>query len=110
MTRQIKELTDAQLKNAYYTVYREAFPPAELKPLSSMRRMTRDGVYRSLGLFEGGEPVAFANLWLDGDHILIDYLCVPARRCWGVCGSFTHRRLFSSSRPRLPRETRKRTN
>ena len=80
MTRQLKDLTDAQLKDAYYTVYREAFPPTELKPLSSMRRMTRDGVYRNLALFDSGEPVAFANLWLDGDHILIDYLCVPAAR------------------------------
>ena len=80
MTRQLKDLTDAQLKHAYYTVYREAFPPQELKPLSSMRRMTQDGVYRNLALFEGGEPVAFANLWLDGNHILIDYLCVPAAR------------------------------
>ena len=32
MTRQLNDLTDAQLKRAYYTVYREAFPPTELKP------------------------------------------------------------------------------
>ena len=87
MTRKLKDLTDAQLKQAYYTVYREAFPPQELKPLSSMRRMTRDGVYRNLALFEGDEPVAFTNLWLDGDHILIDYLCVPAARRGGGLGA-----------------------
>ena len=87
MMRQLKDLTDSQLKDAYYTVYREAFPPAELKPLSSMRRMTEDGVYRNLALFDGDEPVAFANLWLDGDHILIDYLCVPAVRRGGGLGA-----------------------
>ena len=87
MSRQLKDLTDAQLKEAYYTVYREAFPPTELKPLSSMRRMTDDGVYRNLALFESSEPLAFANLWLDGDHILIDYLCVPKPRRGGGLGA-----------------------
>ena len=101
MTRQLKDLTGAQLKNAYYTVYREAFPPAELKPLSSMHRMTQDGVYRNLALFEGGEPVAFANLWLDGDHILIDYLCVPAARRGGGLGA----ELLTRLRELYPPET-----
>ena len=101
MTRQLKDLTDAQLSDAYYTVYREAFPPAELKPLSSMQQMTRDGVYRTLALFEGGEPAAFSSLWLDGDHILIDYLCVPAQRRGGGLGA----ELLSRLRSLYPPET-----
>ena len=101
MTRQLKDLTDAQLRDAYYTVYREAFPPAELKPLSSMLRMTRDGVYRTLALFEDGEPVAYASLWLDEDHILIDYLCVPAARRGGGLGA----ELLSRLRSLYPPET-----
>ena len=101
MTRQLKDLTDAQLKDAYYTVYREAIPPAELKPLSSMQRMMEDGVYRNLALFEDKEPVAFVSLWLDGDHILIDYLCVPAARRNGGLGA----ELLTRLREAYPPET-----
>ena len=99
MTRQLRDLTDAQLKQAYYTVYREAFPPQELKPLSSMQRMTQDGVYRNLALFEGSEPVAFVSLWLDGDHILIDYLCVPRARRGGGLGAELLSRLREAYSP-----------
>lgn len=86
--RELRELTDAELKTAYNTVYKEAFPPKELKPLFAMRRLAREGTYRTLGLFEDGEPIGYASLWLAGDgYILLDYLAVPKERRGGGIGA-----------------------
>ena len=73
----LRQLTDPELERAYDSVFREAFPPEELKPLGAIRAMTRGGFYRPCGLFRDGEAVGYAFLWTDGPYILIDYLCVP---------------------------------
>ena len=79
--REFRELTDDELKTAYYTVYKEAFPPKELKPLFVIRRTTREGSYRTLGWFEDGAPVGYASLWLEEDgYILLDYIAVPREK------------------------------
>ena len=77
--RSFRPLTDQELITAYYDVFTEAFPPAELKPLSSIQAMTADGIYTTLGLFdEAKRLLGCICLWLDRPYILIDYLCVPA--------------------------------
>ena len=86
--RELRELTDTELKTAYNTVYKEAFPPKELKPLFAMRRMAREGAYRTLGWFEGGACVGYTSLWLEEDgYILLDYLAVPKEKRGGGIGA-----------------------
>ena len=79
----LRLLTDAELDSAYERVFREAFPPEELKPLFSMVKMRSEGQYDCLGLFRDGEALGYVCCWLDGEYILIDYLCVDrsARNC-----------------------------
>ena len=86
----LREMTQAELEKAYETDLKEAFPPAELKPLRAIERMRQAGIYDPLALFdEDGEALGYILLWKheDGRYILIDYLCVPAgRRCGGTGG------------------------
>lgn len=86
----LRTMTPEELKQAYETDLREAFPPAELKPLRAMEAMRARGAYDPLGLYDGnGEILGYILLWKheDGRYMLIDYLCVPAgRRNGGVGG------------------------
>ncbi len=87
---QLRTLTPEELKKAYETDLKEAFPPAELKPLRAMEEMRERGVYDPLALFDaGGAPAGYILLWkhTDGRYILVDYLCVPARKRNGGTGS-----------------------
>lgn len=82
-------LTSEELRNAYETDLRQAFPPAELKPLWAMERLRREGLYDPLCLRdEAGEVLGYILLWKHqgGRYFLIDYLCVPAARRNGGIG------------------------
>lgn len=83
-------LTPEQLRKVYETDLTEAFPPAELKPLSAMEGLRARGLYDPLCLREeNGEALGYILLWKhqDGKYILIDYLCVPAgKRNGGIGG------------------------
>lgn len=83
----LRSLSHAEMAAAYESVFREAFPPEELKPLESISAMTEGGFYRPCGLFNGGEALAYACLWTDEPYILIDYLCVPVSKRNGGYGS-----------------------
>lgn len=90
--REIRELDRRERCEVYRCVYREAFPPAELRPLASMEQMIAAGEYRMLGLYEDGEALAYASLWQDGRYVLIDYLCVPKdKRSRGSGGELLRR-------------------
>ncbi len=81
----LRKLTDEELKTAYETVFREAFPPEELKPLFAITKMRAEGQYDTLGLFRDGTPLGYICCWLDLPWVLIDYLCVDkAARNGGV--------------------------
>lgn len=86
----LRIMSPEELKKAYETDLREAFPPAELKPLWAMEAMRARGVYDPLGLYGGdGEILGYILLWKheDGRYMLVDYLCVPSgRRNGGVGG------------------------
>ena len=100
----LRIMNPEELKRAYETDLVEAFPPAELKPLSAMERMRAAGIYDPLGLFdEAGEPVGYILLWKhpDGQYILIDYLCVPAKRRNGGIGG----KLLGLARDFYPPDT-----
>lgn len=83
-------LSPERLEAVYEMDLKEAFPPAELKPLSAMESMRAKGVYEPLALRDGDDhDLGYILLWkhADGRFILIDYLCVPAsRRNTGIGG------------------------
>ena len=76
-----------------------AFPPQELKPLSMMKGMVREGRYRILGLYDGGRLLGYSTLWLDPafpEVQLLDYL--------GVTSSLRNRGLGAEILSRLKRQ------
>ena len=97
-------LTPDMLQTVYETDLKEAFPPAELKPLSAMEAMRSRGAYVPLALRDGDSPpLGYILLWkhADGRFILIDYLCVPAaRRNNGIGG-----KILQSVRAHYPPDT-----
>ena len=101
---ELKILSPEELKTVYEADLKEAFPPAELKPLAAMEAMRAKGVYDPLALVDGdGERLGCILLWkhADGRFILIDYLCVPAdRRSGGIGG-----RLLRAVREYYPPDT-----
>lgn len=89
-----------QLRQIYETDMKEAFPPAELKPLSAMERMWQEEKYKPWCLFDGDQPVGLAFLWLGDDPrwALLDYLCVsPERRNDGLGSEIL--RLLKAAEP-----------
>jgi len=99
---EFKKLTAAQLAQAYETVFKEAFPPAELKPLWAMNEMIEKGIYDVMGLFEDEKTLGYVCLWRDepeeSGFILMDYLCVPKTMRNGGTGA----RLIKASREHYP--------
>lgn len=80
--------TPEQMRLAYDRDLKEAFPAAELKPLSDMERMWREGRYRPWCLFDGAEIVGEAFLWLGRPGwALLDHLCVAPRARNGGLGA-----------------------
>lgn len=78
----LHRMTAEELRRAYETDLREAFPPSELKPLAAMEDLCGKGLYDPLCLVdEENRTLGYALLWRheDGRHILLDYLCVPSR-------------------------------
>ena len=92
-------LTPAELKTAYDTDLREAFPPAELKPLAAMEALREKGIYDPWCLLdEDGTALGYLLLWKhrDGRFLLIDYLCVPASRRNGGIGTKLLQTVFDA--------------
>lgn len=97
-------MTPDELRIAYETDLTEAFPPAELKPLSAMEDLRTKGLYDPLCLLdENGAILGYALLWRhrNGRYILIDYLCVPAARRNGGIGA----KIFAAMREYYPPDT-----
>ena len=68
-----------QLQAIYEAEMKEAFPPAELKPLSAIERMWQEGRYKPWCHFVGEKIVGLGYLWLGRPGwALLDYLCVSA--------------------------------
>ena len=101
---ELRILSPQELRLAYETDLREAFPPSELKPLAAMESLRRRGVYDPLRYFGGdGEALGYILLWKhrDGRYLLIDYLCVPSGRRNGGIGG----KLIQAVRTHYPPET-----
>ena len=96
---ELRILTPEELKIAYETDLMEAFPPSELKPLSAMEEMRAQGIYDPLCLLDdAGDALGYLLLWKhrDGRFLLIDYLCVPARRRNGGIGAKLLKMVFDA--------------
>ncbi len=77
----IKKLTDREIIDIYSTHSIRHFPADERKPLSSMERMIKDGIYTGYGLFdkENNDSLlcyAFFTILPDHRNILLDYFAV----------------------------------
>ena len=78
---ELRTLTREELRRAYETDLRAAFPENELRPFNVLERLCDQGVYEPLAFFEKGEPAGYAFLWKDADgFLLFDYLAVTQSR------------------------------
>ena len=86
---EIRDLSPEELARLYRREMTRAFPPQELKPLSAMLHLLRQGRYRALGLWLDGEPASYALVWQEPDLplALLDYLgTLPRLRGGGLGG------------------------
>ncbi len=76
----IKKLTDEEIIHIYSTHSIRHFPADERKPLSSIERMLKDGIYTGYGLYEKENNIilcyAFFTILPDYRNILLDYFAV----------------------------------
>ena len=70
----LRPLSRKEVRWIYRWEMKEAFPPAELKPLWSILSMMKRGECDALGLFRGEELLGYALLRREGDFVLLDYL------------------------------------
>lgn len=69
------------VRDFYEHDMKEAFPPAELKPLAAIEKMWAEGRYKPYCLYDydGMGPIGCAFLWLGHPGwAILDYLCVNA--------------------------------
>ncbi len=69
-------LTPQELTHLYETELVRAFPPSELKPLSSMLALMEQNRYEALGMYDGAGLHGYALTWLEPGvpFALLDYL------------------------------------
>lgn len=88
----IKQLHVSQLHEIYHTRMQADFPPAELKPFSTIEHLTKQGVYISFGFFGGAEEIlsyALLAKTFKGKAAMLDYYAVSsAQRGTGIGGAF----------------------
>lgn len=83
----LKRLGETQLREIYHLRMRRDFPESELKPLGTMVRMLRAGVYDLIGVYDGEDLAVYALVFrrAGGSFLLLDYLAVePSRRGQGI--------------------------
>lgn len=71
-------LDEEEISKAYEEHLKHDFPPVELKPLSLILSLKKQGVYCCYGLYDNGEFVAYAFFAKPEtvDYLLLDYLAV----------------------------------
>lgn len=85
----IQNLTGEALEKLYETEMKEAFPPAELKPLHRLQSMVKNGEYQVLAYYEKNIFLAYACFYTAAEPALLDYYAVrKAYRGRGVGSRF----------------------
>lgn len=89
MNGEFRLLTAREMAWVHENHMKRDFPRAELKPLSRLRKMLRDGQYAPYALFRDGELVSYAFYWKAGDpYVMLDYFAVvPDERNKGTGGA-----------------------
>lgn len=79
---ELREMTREERKHWFDAELAEAFLLAEIKPLADMERMTLQGIYLPLGLFEGDALLGYATFWQRPDvgYVVLDYLGVTREK------------------------------
>lgn len=87
---ELKLLDLEELRALYRRRLREDFPPAELRPFSSMEYLMNKGAYRCFEAREEGRPLGYALCAVEqGGAALLDYFAVePYLRGQGVGSRF----------------------
>lgn len=88
---EIQALCEQQIREIYAAHMQRDFAPDELKPLESILRQIRRGLYKGWGLFQEGELIAYAMFMTapGGRVALLDYYAVlPALRSGGYGSRF----------------------
>ncbi len=89
---QLRKLDSQEILSIYTDHSVRHFPRNERKPISSIRRMAKEGIYTGYGLFEKeGELLAygFFTILPDKKTILLDYFAVMEQyRSCGIGSSF----------------------
>ena len=87
--RALRLLTVEELKQLYGEHMKRDFPADELKPLSTLVRLTGEGCYQSYGLFGPEGLMAYALYWsCPGEtYVMLDYFAVLPRYRNGGVGS-----------------------
>lgn len=83
-----KQLLDFKaIEQIYDSEMKRDFPPAELKPLTSMQSLIQKGIYRGIGWYEGNNLQGYAFLveLEDSPAVMLDYFAVsPNGRGHGI--------------------------
>lgn len=86
---EIKTLDAGTLRQLYDSHMKEDFPPSELRPYFSMKRLMESGNYRCFGYDDGTGLLAYALFAVKGSAALLDYYAVsPELRGQGVGQKF----------------------
>lgn len=92
--------TQAQLRLAYQRDLRGAFPPDEMRSLTTLRRLWDKGCYRPYCLFDGEDLIGQAFLLFgQPGWAMLDYLCVTAPRRGQGLGPVILRLLLETEPP-----------
>ncbi|MCD8299642.1 MAG: GNAT family N-acetyltransferase [Clostridiales bacterium] len=73
---EIKQLQENEIKAIYNERMRHDFPPMELRPYASMKKLGRDGLYSGYGYYEDGRMLAYACLYTGTEFYLLDLFAV----------------------------------
>lgn len=75
---ELRRMNEAEICLLYQRSLSRDFPPSELKSLSAILLMYRQGLYDVLGAYEGEVFVGYALLYCPKDkrHALLDYLAI----------------------------------
>ncbi len=83
----LQPLQEAEIRVLYAESLSRDFPPSELKSLSTILHMYRQGLYDVLGAYHADQLVGYALLYCPRDErvALLDYLAVePQHRSQGI--------------------------
>ncbi len=79
---EIRAIGAAETKALYDSRLQEDFPPDELRPYSSMRRLQEEGLYHCFICSEGEDVLGYAFFLVFNGYALLDYYAV-SRACRG---------------------------